>query len=185
MTSHTLSSFRPVELNKTSQEDCPFCLVVAGKTPIHKIYEDEKTIAFLDILPIRKGHTLIVPKKHFDNLSALNDGYEESMMKTLVLVSKALGMTLGDDRLQVITNQGYAQVVPHLHFHIVPAPPLPGSGSQPVSKPPKTKSKPLMSLLGHGREELDDEDGANLAKTVSTAVHDIIASQGRSNNAKL
>lgn len=86
MTSHTLSSFK----NEPLRFDCTFCSIVSGSQTCHKVYEDDETIAFLDIFPLRRGHTLVVPKRHVDNLSALTRSYD-AVMRTLVLVSRGVG----------------------------------------------------------------------------------------------
>lgn len=86
MTSHTLSSFK----DQPVQSDCTFCSIVSGSQTCHKVYEDDETIAFLDILPLRRGHTLVVPKSHVDNLSALTQSYD-ALMRTLVMVSRGVG----------------------------------------------------------------------------------------------
>ena len=53
-------------------EDCIFCKIVDGKIPAEKVYEDDKALAFLDVSPTTKGYTIVIPKKHFENISELN-----------------------------------------------------------------------------------------------------------------
>ncbi|EST08466.2 Histidine triad (HIT) protein [Kalmanozyma brasiliensis GHG001] len=164
MTSHTLARF---DASKDLADDCAFCKIIAGKSSAFVVYEDESNIAFLDILPLRPGHTLVIPKMHVQQLSHLEPGTAASLSNALVQTTRAIGKALGDERLQVITNQIYAQLVPHVHFHIVPAAMRP-------SKDDKTKksasSNPLAMMgLGHGREELDDEEAEELAKKIREA----------------
>lgn len=174
MTTHTLNAFRSSS-DLQQRADCTFCQIAAGSQSAHLVYSDEATLAFLDILPIRKGHTLVVLKEHVENVSSLSDEQASSMAKTMVKVSRGLGKAMGDERMQVITNQGYAQIVPHIHFHLVPAPPLPGSGSS-SNKSSKAKKQNLksnpMTLIGHGREELDDDEAEELAGKIRRAIQE-------------
>ncbi|KAJ9475102.1 putative Hit family protein 1 (putative) [Pseudozyma hubeiensis] len=164
MTSHTLARF---DANKDLSDDCAFCRIIAGQSPAYIVYEDEHNLAFLDILPLRPGHTLVIPKKHVVQVSHLDQETAASLSHALVQTTRAVGKALGDERLQVITNQIYAQLVPHVHFHVVPAamrPATDGKAKSPAS------SNPLAALgLGHGREELDDEEAEELCKKIRQA----------------
>ncbi|PWN47990.1 HIT-like protein [Violaceomyces palustris] len=176
MTSHTLNSFRDQPIQDLTT--CAFCQIIQGRSDSFKVYEDEDTLAFLDILPMRRGHTLVVPKPHVQQISDLTPDQSSSLLRSVVKVSRGLGSALKDDRMQVITNQIYAQIVPHVHFHIVPAPTLPGTfkadsktgevGADDVGKKPLPSSSPtsLMSLFGHGREEIDEEEASALCQEV-------------------
>ncbi|CBQ72396.1 related to Histidine triad protein [Sporisorium reilianum SRZ2] len=173
MTSHTLARF---DSSKDLQDDCAFCRIVAKQSPAYIVYEDEDSIAFLDILPLRLGHTLVIPKKHVQQLSHLDAATAGSLSNALVQTTRATSYfasdtALGDERLQVITNQIYAQLVPHVHFHIVPAALRPSSDAK-AKKP--ASSNPLAALgLGHGREELDDEEAEQLAAKMRQAVAEL------------
>lgn len=102
--------------------DCLFCKIVKGEIPSHKIYEDDFTYAFLDITPVNPGHTLVVPKKH--SLNILDAG--EKDICALTSVSKKIALKIikavGAEAFNLAVNNGSAagQVVPHLHFHIMP-----------------------------------------------------------------
>ncbi|EKE07667.1 MAG: hypothetical protein ACD_18C00016G0001 [uncultured bacterium] len=102
--------------------DCIFCKIIEGKIPNYTIYEDEHSLAFLDITPRTKGHTLVIPKKHALHLLALD---EETASRLLPAVKKAqeiLDKVLKPDGFNVGWNHGEAggQAVPHLHIHIMP-----------------------------------------------------------------
>jgi len=102
--------------------DCIFCKIVAGQVPCHKIYENDFVMAFLDIFPHAKGHTVIIPKKHF---SALNEWTAEEWQKfseSLRLVSELVRRVLKPDGMNIGVNDQPAagQVVPHVHWHIFP-----------------------------------------------------------------
>jgi len=103
-------------------ENCIFCKIIKGDIPAAKVYEDEKTLAFLDIAPVNKGHTLVIPKKHSKNL--LEDDMDDLdiCMKTIKKVAKAVMGATGADgfNLGANTNSAAGQVVFHTHFHIIP-----------------------------------------------------------------
>src|SRR3989338_8746363 len=92
-------------------ENCIFCKIIAGKIPTLKVYEDKDVMAFLDIAPANKGHTLIVPKKHSKDMLEDNN-------KDLAAVMKAASA----EGFNFIANTGpvAGQVVFHTHFHIIP-----------------------------------------------------------------
>lgn len=101
---------------------CVFCKIISGEIPSCKVFEDDKTLAFLDIKPVHPGHTLVIPKKHFQNLEEINP----QDLADLIQVVKKIGGLL-KDKLQiegyiVISNNDAVagQVVPHLHFHVIP-----------------------------------------------------------------
>lgn len=101
---------------------CIFCQIIAKEIPCHQVYEDEKTLAFLDIKPVNPGHTLVIPKVHVANLEEI----ESEDLQALMLVVKKIGRML-KDKLNisgynlVVNNDPVAgQEVSHLHFHIIP-----------------------------------------------------------------
>ncbi|MEM3373651.1 MAG: HIT family protein [Candidatus Woesearchaeota archaeon] len=102
--------------------DCVFCKIIENKIPSSKIYEDDSVIAFLDIAPVHKGHTLVVPKKHSENM--LKDDDED--LKKCIVVSKRLANAIlkatNADGINLIINTMPAagQVVMHTHFHLIP-----------------------------------------------------------------
>lgn len=88
MTSHTLARF---DSSKEMQDDCAFCRIIARESPAYIVYEDEDNLAFLDILPLRPGHTLVIPKKHVQQLSHLDANAAASLSNALVQTAKAVG----------------------------------------------------------------------------------------------
>lgn len=107
---------------KLSQADCIFCSIVSGGRPSYKVFEDRNHLAFLDIHPFVRGHTLVVPKEHYDTLLSMDEkrvgGLFECVSKVAVRVVKAVGA----DGFRLIQNNGEAaaQVVKHVHVHIIP-----------------------------------------------------------------
>ena len=103
-------------------EKCIFCKIVDGKIPAAKVYEDEKTISFLDIMPANKGHCLIVPKKHYETLLDISDDDLKSLILTTKKVTKALSLSIGNGSYNLVMNNGKiaGQMVNHAHIHIIP-----------------------------------------------------------------
>lgn len=103
-------------------DDCIFCKIIKGEIPSYKIYEDEKTYAFLDISCDSYGHTLVIPKKHCTNVLDCEKEYLEAVINTVRLISKHYVDDCGFEGVNVLNASGEAaqQSVFHLHFHIIP-----------------------------------------------------------------
>ncbi len=103
-------------------EDCIFCKIVAGDIPNHTVYEDNQTLSFLDVNPIAKGHTLVVPKVHAETVLDLNDELAKTVMPAVQKTMERIQSTLAPDGFNIGINHHEAggQVVPHLHIHILP-----------------------------------------------------------------
>jgi histidine triad (HIT) family protein len=106
----------------SSEKDCIFCKIIAGEIPAEKVYEDENTLAFLDIKPVNFGHTLLIPKKHSQNIFDLPTEELQGMMPALKKVAEAIKESVNADGLNITNNHEAAagQLVYHLHFHIIP-----------------------------------------------------------------
>lgn len=102
--------------------ECTFCKIVRGEIPSTKIYEDEQTLAFLDIEPLHPGHTLVIPKKHASDVFEIEEEEWVAIMKTARKVAHAIGESLGAHGVNVDTNNREAagQVVFHSHVHVIP-----------------------------------------------------------------
>ena len=103
-------------------EDCIFCKIIEKKIPAAKVYEDEKVISFLDIMPANKGHCLVVPKKHSETLVEMGDEDLNATIKAAKKVAKALSLSFGNGSFNVVMNNGKeaGQIVNHAHIHIIP-----------------------------------------------------------------
>ena len=101
---------------------CIFCEIIKGNIPSYKIYEDDICMAFLDISQATIGHTLIIPKQHFENIFELDENIMEHLGKVVVKISKHLKKTLGLSALNVLNNNGAnaGQTVNHFHIHLIP-----------------------------------------------------------------
>ncbi len=101
---------------------CVFCKIVAGGIPSVRVHEDSNVLAFIDIGPIIKGHTLVIPKAHFPDLPSLPDDLLATMAAVVRRVAAAQIKALGADGVNVHQSNGACagQVVPHVHFHVIP-----------------------------------------------------------------
>ncbi|EKM54641.1 uncharacterized protein PHACADRAFT_258632 [Phanerochaete carnosa HHB-10118-sp] len=102
----------------TSDPSCIFCMIVAGKIPCLKVYETDKTLAFLDIGPISEGHTQVIPKCHARTVLDMPDEYLADIGPILKKVATAAGV----DQFNILQNNGKLafQHVDHVHFHVIP-----------------------------------------------------------------
>ena len=103
--------------------DCIFCKIAAGEIPSATLYEDDEFRAILDLGPARRGHTLLIPKKHYSNLPEMPDELAAKAVLTAKKMVPALQKALGCDGVQLVQNNGEAagQTVFHFHMHLIPA----------------------------------------------------------------
>ena len=103
-------------------KDCLFCKIVKKEIPASIVYEDSKYIAFLDIMPVNKGHTLVIPKEHHEDLLSTSDSILDGMLNIAKKIAKGVLSAVGSSGCNVSFNVGpvAGQVVPHLHLHIMP-----------------------------------------------------------------
>jgi len=94
-----------------------FSKIIAGEIPCYKIAEDDMFIAFLDIFPVKKGHTLVIPKVEIDKLFDLPDEYLASLLVFAKPIAKAIEKAFPCDRVSIIT---VGLEVPHAHLHLIP-----------------------------------------------------------------
>lgn len=102
--------------------DCIFCKIVRGEIPARIVYENEKVIAFLDVNPISKGHLLIIPKKHFENIFDIEEDYLKGIITSAKELAKKLKKNLNADGINMLHASGKSaqQSVFHFHIHLVP-----------------------------------------------------------------
>ncbi len=103
-------------------KDCIFCKIVRGEIPSFKLFEDDKTLAFMDINPINPGHALIVPKHHAPNIFETPDDWLAAAMVTTRRVARGVETALKPHGMNIVqaNGPGAAQSVFHLHIHVVP-----------------------------------------------------------------
>jgi histidine triad (HIT) family protein len=102
--------------------DCIFCKIVTGAIPAAKVLETPEATAFLDINPVNRGHTLVVPKAHHPHLADIPDAIAAATGALLPRLCRAIRAATGADGLNVIVNNGEAagQTIDHCHWHIIP-----------------------------------------------------------------
>jgi histidine triad (HIT) family protein len=103
-------------------EDCVFCEIVQGQGYASRIYEDENVMAFLDARPVNEGHTLVISKRHYENIFETPDEDVANLFKVVKKVAVAIMKSERAQGIRIIQNNGSAahQIVFHLHVHVIP-----------------------------------------------------------------
>ena len=109
-----------------SDPNCRFCQIVAGEETAHLVFEDERTVAFLDNRPLFPGHSLLVPREHHETLADLPPELVEPLFANARLLSVAVPRAMRKPGSFVALNNVVSQSVPHLHVHVVPRKPKDG-----------------------------------------------------------
>jgi histidine triad (HIT) family protein len=135
--------------------DTIFGKILSGAIPCHKVYEDERVLAFLDISPLSTGHTLVIPKEPAPTLDALSDESAAALGRVLPRICRAVIAVTGVKDYNVLENNGAAahQAVSHVHFHIIPKP-----------------SRAEGLGIGWPAGSLDGEAGAKLAEKLRESI---------------
>jgi histidine triad (HIT) family protein len=105
---------------------CRFCQIIAGDQPSQVVFEDERTLAFLDNRPLFPGHALLVPRDHHETLADLPTDLVEPLFRNARLLSVAVPAAMEKPGSFVAMNNVVSQSVPHLHVHVVPRRPKDG-----------------------------------------------------------
>ena len=103
-----------------SDADCAFCDIVRGVVESHTVFEDERSLAFLDRRPLFPGHTLLIPRRHHETLSDLPAELIEPLFANAQLLARSMEEGLDAEGSFVAINNRVSQSVPHLHIHVVP-----------------------------------------------------------------
>jgi len=110
--------------------DTVFRKILSGEVPCHKVYEDDHVLAFLDINPLSRGHTLVIPKEPAVTLGELSDDAAAAIGRVLPRLCRAVQEVAGRPAYNVLQNNGEEahQAVMHVHFHIIPRSPHAAEG---------------------------------------------------------
>lgn len=113
-------------------EDCIFCQIIEGDIPSRTVYEDDDVLAFLDVNPLQRGHTLVVPKQHAASIREMSDGDSLAVFRKVHDLVEPVVDAVDASAFNLGLNDGEAagQEVPHVHFHIVPR--FRGDGGRPI-----------------------------------------------------
>jgi len=105
-----------------AQDDCIFCQIVAGEAPATIVDSDELTVAFMDINPATRGHTLVVPRAHYADLAEIPDDELATCVQAARRLAERAVERLEADGVNLLNAQGRAawQTVFHFHFHVIP-----------------------------------------------------------------
>ena len=106
----------------TTDANCLFCKIIAGEIPCFKLFEDDRTLAFMDINPANEGHALVIPKEHAPDVYAVSDAAISATVTTAKKIAAAIDKTLNPDGLNLLQCNGTAaaQSVFHFHMHVLP-----------------------------------------------------------------
>jgi histidine triad (HIT) family protein len=103
-----------------SREVCVFCEIASGRQQAHIVYEDEESVAFLDLHPLFPGHVLLCPREHYETLPDLPLNLTGPLMAGTQLLARAVESAMDAEGTFIAINNTVSQTVPHLHIHVVP-----------------------------------------------------------------
>ena len=103
-------------------ESCEFCKIIRREAPANRVYDDEQVVAFMSNHPVNPGHTLIVPKKHYENIFEVPDEEIAHIFMLSKKIASAVKKAVNAEGIRIVQNNGEAagQVIPHLHVHVIP-----------------------------------------------------------------
>jgi histidine triad (HIT) family protein len=133
---------------------CLFCSIVAGESPAAMVLDEPEVVAFLDVRPVFKGHTLLVPRRHVDTLVDLPPELRDPLLEAAQRLSAAVTDALGAQGTFVAMNNVVSQSVPHLHVHVVP----------------RTKGDGLRGFFWPRTKYADDQEMADYAERLAEAI---------------
>jgi histidine triad (HIT) family protein len=136
--------------------DCLFCSIISGSTPAHIVVDTPEVVGFLDIRPVFKGHTLLMPRAHIPTLIELPDELSVPLFGAARSVAAAVRTAYSAQGSFVALNNVVSQSVPHLHVHVVP----------------RTKGDGLRGFFWPRTKYADDTEAAQYAETLRTALSD-------------
>ena len=131
--------------------DCIFCAIASHRAPGHIVFEDDTTVAFLDIFPFTRGHLLVIPRRHGPRLTDLPFDDQIALVRTLDLVCRRAERLTPDYNVSLNAGAAAGQIVFHVHFHVIPR---------------YDEGNPF---LGPGRTRLKDEDARELLRELGRA----------------
>lgn len=100
--------------------DCIFCNIVKGKIPARKIMETEKSLAFLDVFPLTKGHTLVIPKNHYSKIQEMSNDDNIDLFESVKVLTNKIELLFSSSLIAIHNGKESGQEVPHVHVHIIP-----------------------------------------------------------------
>ena len=109
-------------LGSSDKRHCVFCSIIEGHLPTAEVYQDDNFLVLMDKYPINIGHTLVIPKVHYDNLLSMPPAEAGRLYSLVTIISESVVASVNADGFNVGQNNGIAanQIVPHVHVHIIP-----------------------------------------------------------------
>ena len=135
----------------STDEACIFCRIVARRAPAYTVYEDETTMAFLDLFPFTRGHLLVIPKRHGARLTDLPFEDQTRLIQTLDAMCRRAERLTSDYNVALNAGSRAGQIVFHAHFHVIPR----YGESNPFHPPSRTR--------------ITEEDAQRLVRELSVA----------------
>ncbi|MGA9047595.1 MAG: HIT family protein [Dehalococcoidia bacterium] len=135
-----------------TDRDCILCRISGHEAESHILYESEQVIAMLDLFPATRGHTLVLPKSHVPTIYEMPMDTGMEIMKTAILLAKAIKLALHPEGLNLIQANGKAggQTIDHFHLHIVP----------------RYRDDGVVLRFGHGSQSANPEELAEVASII-------------------
>ncbi len=137
-----------------SEDGCLFCAIAAGERSAHVVHADDDFVAFLDVRPVFKGHTLLVPRVHVDTLPGLPAALRDPFLALAQRLATAMQDALDAQGSFVAINNTVSQSVPHLHLHVVP----------------RTKGDGLRGFFWPRTTYADEEEAARFAARLAAVL---------------
>ena len=100
--------------------DCIFCKIISKEVPAKILYEDEYSISFLDAFPVAKGHTLVIPKKHFAQIQDMSSDMNQKLFDTVHKMITKIDSVMGSTLVLIHNGKDSGQEIPHVHVHLIP-----------------------------------------------------------------
>lgn len=144
-TAGTVSRWRTV--NVMPEADCIFCNIVAGSQPCHKVLETDLVLSFMDIFPASEGHTLVLPKHHYETVFDISESAMQTVSIAARRIAVAIQAELAPDGMTIAQVNGAAagQTVMHYHLHL-----LPRTEGEPMRLHGRNKAEPArLAELAH------------------------------------
>lgn len=103
--------------------DCIFCKIVGGQIKTRTVMETERSLAFLDAFPLTKGHTLVIPKKHYEKIQQMSQHDNADLFETVHKVTTKVDAITGATLIAIHNGKNAGQEIPHVHVHLIPRSP--------------------------------------------------------------
>jgi histidine triad (HIT) family protein len=108
--------------------DCIFCKIVSGDISAKKLFETPNSLAFLDAFPLTRGHTLVIPKNHYNKIQDMNESDSKDLFETVKIIAGKLESISLSSLIAIHNGKESGQEIPHVHVHIVPRNSSDGAG---------------------------------------------------------